>query len=266
MTDSPPHLMRGLLRSWPLAQQRAFFESDLGVPLALEAETGKLFPVSNRARDVRDALVEHARQRGVVVPVRTPRHRTRPRRSDGWRVQTDGGDIDRGARRPRDRRVVGPATGSDGGGLTIAERARSSRAPVYPALTPLVAEPAVHAALSGVSLPVRLRARGPGTDDRGDGRVSVHASRLQRPVGARHLARRGAQSHERRATPRSCACSGRRSTRGRGKRALDVRRGLVVNAIAGHLPQRLAAQLHDGGRRPVRSPRRRICGARSGSR
>src|ERR671912_2721352 len=56
VTDSAPHLLRRLLRSWPLAQQRAFFEAELGLPLALEEETGKLFPVSNRARDVRDAL------------------------------------------------------------------------------------------------------------------------------------------------------------------------------------------------------------------
>ena len=35
------------------------------MPLALEAETGKLFPRSNRARDVRDGLVALARQRGV---------------------------------------------------------------------------------------------------------------------------------------------------------------------------------------------------------
>ena len=44
VTDSPPHLLRGMLRAWPLAAQRAFFEDELGLPLALEAETGKLFP------------------------------------------------------------------------------------------------------------------------------------------------------------------------------------------------------------------------------
>src|SRR5262245_44777006 len=59
VTDSPPHLMRGMLRSWSLVQQRTFFEGELKQPLALEADTGKLFPVSNRARDIRDALVTH---------------------------------------------------------------------------------------------------------------------------------------------------------------------------------------------------------------
>ena len=65
VTDSPSALMRRFLRSWPLAAQRAFFEERLRVPLALEAETGKLFPASNRARDVRDALDRRSAALGV---------------------------------------------------------------------------------------------------------------------------------------------------------------------------------------------------------
>ncbi|CAN5813489.1 hypothetical protein BH23GEM11_BH23GEM11_07810 [soil metagenome] len=67
VTRSSPNTLRKLLLSWPLAEQRAFFEQDLGIPLALEAESGKLFPRSNRARDVRDALVQAARDAGVRV-------------------------------------------------------------------------------------------------------------------------------------------------------------------------------------------------------
>ena len=37
-----------MLRAWPLPQMARFFEHEVGVPLALEAETGKLFPESNR--------------------------------------------------------------------------------------------------------------------------------------------------------------------------------------------------------------------------
>src|SRR5687767_660599 len=48
VTDSSPNTMRNLLRSWPLAEQRTFFETTLGLPLALEEETGKLFPVVNQ--------------------------------------------------------------------------------------------------------------------------------------------------------------------------------------------------------------------------
>src|SRR5690606_35641943 len=55
------------LLSWPLAEQRAFFEMRVGIPLALEEDSGKLFPKSNRARDVRDGLVRIAREAGVDV-------------------------------------------------------------------------------------------------------------------------------------------------------------------------------------------------------
>ena len=52
VTDSSPNTLRKILRSWPLAEQRAFFERELAMPLELEPETGKLFPSSHRARDV----------------------------------------------------------------------------------------------------------------------------------------------------------------------------------------------------------------------
>src|SRR5262245_50301071 len=50
VTASSPHTLKKLLLSWPLPEQRRFFEERLGIALALEEETGKLFPVSNRSR------------------------------------------------------------------------------------------------------------------------------------------------------------------------------------------------------------------------
>src|ERR1043166_7243903 len=44
VTSSPAPLVQRLLRSWPLRGQRAFFEEDVGLPLALESETRKWFP------------------------------------------------------------------------------------------------------------------------------------------------------------------------------------------------------------------------------
>ena len=61
VTDSSPNTLRNMLRSWPLAEQIRFFESELAIPLVEEPETGKLFPASNRARDVRDGLLALAR-------------------------------------------------------------------------------------------------------------------------------------------------------------------------------------------------------------
>src|SRR5882724_8179350 len=89
VTESSPHLLRKMIRSWPLAEQIAFFESDLGIPLAEEKESGKLFPASNRARDVRDGLLAHAARRGVrylpgtLVTGLAPHH-------GGWRVDRSG--------------------------------------------------------------------------------------------------------------------------------------------------------------------------------
>lgn len=161
VTDSPPHMLRGMLRSWPLHEQRAFFEHDLQLPLALEEESGKLFPASDRARDVRDALVAHARAVGVRMQFDT-------RVSDiivnagGFTVVTAAGNIE-------GRRLIlatgglsVPATGSDGAGLEFAKRLGHLIVDPYPALTPLLGNGS-HDGLAGVSLRVRLRAK---TDQR----------------------------------------------------------------------------------------------------
>src|SRR5258706_15613132 len=53
ITDSSPNTLKKIVRSWPLPEQIAFFERDLSLPLVEETESAKLFPVSNKARDVR---------------------------------------------------------------------------------------------------------------------------------------------------------------------------------------------------------------------
>ena len=172
VTDSPAHLLRGMLRSWPLPHMVRFFEDDVGVALALEAETGKLFPRSNRAREVRDRLVALAARRGARLEFNTrAEHLTA--RGGRWEVGTSAGPI------PASRVIVAtgglsvPATGSDGTGLAIARTLGHQVHDTYPALTPLTCadrEPRVGsqlpalepASLAGVSLPVRLRARSAG--------------------------------------------------------------------------------------------------------
>jgi predicted Rossmann fold flavoprotein len=168
VTDSPAHLMRGMLRSWPLHEQRAFFEDQLRIPLALEEESGKLFPRSNKAKEVRDALVEFARSRNVDIRFDTTVTDVTPftHRSLGaggsagaFAIKTSQGDLH------ADRVVVAtgglsvPATGSDGIGLEIARRLDHRMIDPYPALTPLLSSDEAHATLSGVSLNVRLRAK-----------------------------------------------------------------------------------------------------------
>src|SRR5688500_2417258 len=157
VTESPPHLLRGMLRAWPLVAQREFFERDVGIPLTLEPATGKLFPVSGRARDVRDGLIELARRRGVRFQWDTSLTGLAPTTA-GWRVETTRGAIDTHAVVLATGGLSVPKTGSDGTGLHIAAGLGHVLHDPYPALTPLLADGEAHRSLAGVSLNVRLRA------------------------------------------------------------------------------------------------------------
>ena len=163
VTASSPNTMKKILLSWPLRAQRRFFEEELGMPLALEEETGKLFPVSNRAKDVRDRLRALAERSGAgtrfdchVVGLEPP---DASNGRDEWRVITSAG-----TEIPASRAILAtgglsvPATGSDGTGLRIARKLGHTIHDTYPALTPLTAQPHRHAALSGVSLSVTVEA------------------------------------------------------------------------------------------------------------
>ena len=157
-TASSPNSLRKILLSWPLSEQRAFIEDDLRIPLALEEESGKLFPVSNKARDVRDALLEAGKRAGAQIRHNSYVKDIRP--VDGqWRVHLEGGEVIAAA-----KVIIAsgglsvPATGSDGTGLRIVAKLGHTIHDLYPALTPLVCEPPRHVDLAGVSLDVTLAA------------------------------------------------------------------------------------------------------------
>lgn len=162
VTDSSPNTLRKMVRSWPLAEQIAFFEGELGIPLVEETESVKLFPASHKARDVRDGLLTNARQRGVRVLTDT--RVTDVRSADGrWRVLRDGAEpLDVDAVIIATGGLSVPATGSDGFGLRLAASLGHTVHETYAALTPLTADPSPYGALAGVSLPVTLTARGAG--------------------------------------------------------------------------------------------------------
>ncbi len=162
VTASSPNTMRNMLRAWPLEEQRRFFEAELGLTLVREPETGKLFPSTNRARDVRDGLVELARRRGVQS--RFNAHVTGLERAAAagrarWRLTlADGGVLDARSVVVATGGLSVPATGSDGGGLRLLEALGHTVHALYPALTPLTADPPRHATLAGISLDVTLSA------------------------------------------------------------------------------------------------------------
>jgi hypothetical protein len=125
--------------------------------LVLEPETGKLFPETNRARDVRDGLVRSVRQAGAqlmfdtsVTDVRMCAH--------GWAVRGDGGsEIEAAAVILATGGLSVPNTGSDGLGLRVAQQLEHTVHSTFPALTPLTTGPRVHGHLAGISLSVIIR-------------------------------------------------------------------------------------------------------------
>jgi predicted Rossmann fold flavoprotein len=159
VTDSSPHTLRNILRSWPLAEQIEFFERELRLPLVEEEATAKLFPASNRARDVRDGLLALAARRGARFLPET-RVTGLVSAGRGWRIEREGAPpLDTDAVIVATGGLSVPTTGSDGAGLAILSNLGHSMHPTYAALTPVVQEPHSYAALAGISLPVALTAR-----------------------------------------------------------------------------------------------------------
>ena len=150
ISDSSPNLVRKVLAAWPLADVRRFFEADLGVPLKLEAETGKLFPVSGRAHTVLDALSAAYVQRGGRVCTAT-RVTDLLRSDDCWVAQLSSGEMIRAERIILATGGLSvPATGSDGAGLRIARELGHAIVPTYPALVPLTGSNPAHRALAEI--------------------------------------------------------------------------------------------------------------------
>ena len=158
VSASPARVVGRYLARVPLEEQRAFFEELLGGPLREEPEGKKLFPPTNRAKDVRDALVARALAAGATIRTGVVV------REVGW---TDGGFSIRLAEGP-DVRAAGVilATGglsvlgggADGGGFAWAGALGHTVLPTYPALVPLTGDAPAHHALAGVSVNARVTA------------------------------------------------------------------------------------------------------------
>src|SRR5918995_5258186 len=160
--------IRKVLRRFDVARTVEFFAAQ-GVSLKRE-QTGKLFPVSDRARTILDALLGCAREDGVVV--RHPWRVEAVERADGgFRLHASSGErleVDRVVLAAGGRSL--PKTGSDGHGYALARSLGHSITPrVFPALVPLTLPPDHPlCALSGLSAPVRVEVRA------GSGRSLAH--------------------------------------------------------------------------------------------
>lgn len=154
-SGSSAAFIRRILRRFPVESTVEFF-AQRGVELKRE-ETGKLFPVTDRARSVLDALIGAAASAGVNI---LHPHRVDSVTADelGFLIHAAGLDI-------RARTVVLcmggmslPKSGSDGHGFTIARALGHSVTPlVIPALVPLtLANDHWLTALSGLALPAEI--------------------------------------------------------------------------------------------------------------
>lgn len=155
-----PHVIKRVLAALPVERTVAFFR-DIGVEFYEEADNGKYFPTTDRARTVLDALLGEATSLGVSL--RTEHRVTDVRRMDGgFEVQTDDAAITA-------RRVVLaaggrslPKSGSDGSGFALAARLGHSLVTPTPALVPLVLDGDFHVPLSGISQPAEFSVRAGG--------------------------------------------------------------------------------------------------------
>ncbi len=150
---SSRHAIRKVLAAFGVEQTVALFDR-LGVPLH-EEEGGKLFPDSNSAHTIRNALLERAQGAGVTILTRQ-RVSAITRTRNGFAVETPNATLSA-------RQVLlaaggcsYPRTGSDGSGYRLAQSLGHGIVATTPALVPLLLDGRLHQTLSGISQDVEL--------------------------------------------------------------------------------------------------------------
>jgi predicted Rossmann fold flavoprotein len=138
----------------------AFFEAE-GVATKVE-ETGKVFPVSDRAVDVLSALLRRLARSGATLALNEPAREVLPHPDGGFRVVTPSRTV------TAERVLVTtggrsyPGCGTTGDGYGFAAAFGHTIRPQRPALVPLTVQPAWVGDLRGVTLPdVTLKVVGP---------------------------------------------------------------------------------------------------------
>jgi predicted Rossmann fold flavoprotein len=124
----------------------------LGVPTVTEPELEKVFPESQRAVDVRDALLAAAQRAGAKLRYQSPVRGVRPVEG-GWEVQLD-------EERVLTRKLMlcpggrsYPKTGTTGDGYGWLSALGLTVIPPVPALVPLTSDAGWVTELSGIALP-----------------------------------------------------------------------------------------------------------------
>ncbi len=166
--------IRNVLRRFDVPETVAFFR-ELGVHLKRE-DTGKLFPTTDRARDVLNALLRATREAGVEL--RHPwRAETVAARGDGFVATSREGETIEASRAILATGGLSlPKSGSDGHGHVIVRGLGHTITPrVFPALVPLkLAEGCFVRSLSGLTVDAALTVR----DGRGKALATFENSTL----------------------------------------------------------------------------------------
>lgn len=153
-----PHFTRNILSRWSVQDTLDFFEN-YGIR-PQEKTLGQLFPVSNKARDFRDGLLQEALSYGARIL-----YGVRPKKvnilEDGFEVYSEAGEVFTSS-----KIVVAtggksiPAMGATDFGLKLAKEWGLQLIEDAPALVPFAAD-AVHqiecAQLSGLAVPVEVK-------------------------------------------------------------------------------------------------------------
>ncbi len=153
-----PRAVRSVLRAFPASRAVEFF-SEIGVALH-EEEDGKLFPDTNRSRDVLDALLREAGRLGIEIHQGQRVSAVERQESRFVVTSTSGGSAEQDRSSTYVARAVVlatggrsiPKSGSDGFGYELARRLGHGCVETTPALAPLVLNGDAHASLSGISL------------------------------------------------------------------------------------------------------------------
>ena len=132
---APKQIVRRILKRLGQQDTVQWFES-LGVPLKIET-TGKLFPESNSARTVLQALLQQCRSLGITILTQHKVQFISPS-TTGFQISHQSGSF------VTHRLIMAtggqslPKTGSDGHGWEMTKKLGHTCTPCYPALVPLV--------------------------------------------------------------------------------------------------------------------------------
>ena len=246
-----PTIVRRVLQAFPVDETVRFFE-EIGVRLHEEAG-GKLFPDTNRAREVLDALLRELTRAGAQLQPAT--------RVTGVRKDASGFVLDTSRGSLRAAAVVLatggrslPKTGSDGTGYSLAQSLGHSLVAQTPALAPLLLDSesprAIHPALSGVAADVEISVWIDGARaSRLSGALLFTHFGVSGPVvldASRHWARAQLEGRSVRVTVSFRRNGTFESEEREWIAAASGRpRATLRSALAGHLPEKLAlAILH----------------------